>query len=188
MTPLTLAILFVLFVLLVFLVLFHQWSLRDPEREIPEGKNLVSPADGTVIKVMEYEKDNHLIAIFMSPLDVHVNRAPIAGRVISQTHTRGSFHRAFSFEHAFLENERNEITIQGELFSVQVIQIAGWLARRIHSFVAVGEEVKKGQRIGMITFGSQCTLILPKTNLQLAVSEGEKVKAGSSIIATILPS
>jgi phosphatidylserine decarboxylase len=176
--------------------------LRDPARRIPKGKSIVSPADGKVIEIKGFVKEDFIskgkfgkimpqlgkvgergtiISIFMSPLNVHINRAPIAGKVIFQQHTNGRFLVASS-PRAFIENERNEIVIQGRGIRVGVIQIAGALARRIVSIVEVGRVVEKGQRIGLINLGSQVSVVLPE-GIKPLVKVGDRVKAGESVIA-----
>src|SRR3989344_9701724 len=175
--------------LIVFLVNFY----RNPERKIPKGNLIVSPADGRVISIVEtnqrslrvkkgylgkirsYTKEvapeTKVISIFMSPLDVHYNRAPIKGTVVSVRHTRGKFFKAYDLEKSLL-NEKNEIIIKNELLTIKVIQIAGFLARRIQCFVAADQKVDKGQILGRIVLGSQATLILP-SKVKLKVKEGD---------------
>ncbi len=197
---------------MLFLGFWRFVFLRDPERPIPEGDVIVSPADGRVIRVEEFflrdddvkripkhwysgctttlrdiSGEGYIVSIFMSLFSVHINRAPIAGMVTAQTHMPGSFRAAQRFPRALLENERNEITIQSHSLRLKVIQVAGLVARRIQSGVTVGQRVGKGQRIGRINLGSQCNLILPKQGVRLCVREGDHVRAGSSIIATHHP-
>ncbi|MBI3336888.1 phosphatidylserine decarboxylase family protein [Candidatus Peregrinibacteria bacterium] len=195
------------------LILFWKfWFLRDPERMIPSGDLIVSPADGRIMSIEKFDiskgettsipkgmfgaietsltevgSAGYIISIFMSPLDVHINRSPIAGTILSQTHTPGTFHPANRWPESFLENEKNEFLIQGEHITVKVIQIAGFLARRIQSLVQTGHHVTKGERIGLINLGSQCVLILPQEHIVLNLRIGDRVSAGSSIIATIEP-
>ena len=176
---------------------------RDPERKIPKGNNIVSPADGRVISIIDTSKDIikvkkgllgkirvltkdvakkcYVVSIFMSPLDVHVNRAPIEGTIKSVKHTNGKFFRAYDLEKS-MENEKNEIVIENKKIKIKIVQIAGFLARRIICRVNLHQKVNKGQRIGMIALGSQATLIMPGV-VKLKVKLGEKVKAGSTIIA-----
>lgn len=194
-------LLFIVMLLAFFLLNFY----RDPERKIPGGSNIVSPADGRVISIIstsgspikikkgifgkikalasDVGKECYAISIFMSPLDVHVNRAPIEGTVKSVKHTKGKFFRAYDLEKS-LQNEKNEITIQNKKIKVKVIQIAGFLARRIICHAKIGQKVNKGQRIGMIALGSQATLIMPK-KVVLKINLNDKVKAGETIIATL---
>ncbi|MEK6942880.1 MAG: phosphatidylserine decarboxylase [Nanoarchaeota archaeon] len=190
------------FLLLIsFLLNFY----RDPERTIPKGNNIVSPADGKVISIIDTAKNNvrinkgflgkiksyskdvapecKIISIFMSPLDVHINRAPISGKVVYAKHSKGKFFRAYNLEKSF-ENEKNEILIENKKMKVKVIQIAGFLARRIICHVKKNDKVDKGGKIGKISLGSQATLMLPK-NVEIKVKLGQKVKAGETIIASI---
>lgn len=195
------------------LILFWRfWFLRDPQRVIPSGDNIVSPADGRIMAIEEYDitkgetlsipkglfgeiqtsladvaPKGYIISIFMSPLDVHMNRAPIKGVILSQTHTPGTFRAANDWPRSFVKNEKNELLIQGDEITIKVIQIAGFLARRIQSFVKTGDRVTKGERIGLINLGSQCVLILPTKRITLLVRMGDIVSAGNSIIATIAP-
>ena len=173
-------ILIVVIVMLVALFLLNFY--RDPERKVPQGNNIVAPADGTIIRVIDTAKDSIkirkgligkiktltrdvakeciVISVFMSPLDAHINRAPIGGVVKSIKHTNGRFFKAYDLEKSF-ENEKNEIIIQNKKLKVKVIQIAGFLARRIKCYVKKNQKVGKGQKIGMIALGSQTTLVLP---------------------------
>ena len=183
----------------IFLLNFY----RDPERRIPKGNNIVSPADGKVISIIDTSKDVikvkkgfigkirvltkdvanqcYVVSIFMSPLDVHVNRAPIEGTIKSIKHTKGKFFKAYDLEKS-LENEKNEIIIENKKLKIKIIQIAGFLARRIICRVKLHQKVNKGQRIGMIALGSQATIIMPGV-VKLKIRLGDRVKAGSTIIA-----
>jgi len=183
----------------LFLLNFY----RDPERKIPKGNNIVSPADGRVISIIDTSQENikvkkgllgkvriltkdvakqcYVISIFMSPLDVHVNRSPIEGTIKSIKHTKGKFFKAYDLEKS-LENEKNEIVIENKKLRIKVIQIAGFLARRIICRVKLHQKVNKGQRMGMIALGSQATIIMPGV-VKLKVKLGDRVKAGSTIIA-----
>ena len=192
----------VIFLLVVFLINFY----RDPVRNVPKGNNIVSPADGKIISIIDtsnkelkiskglfgkirtissdISKECLAISIFMSPLDVHVNRAPIEGTVKLINHKEGKFFRAFDLEKS-LENEKNEIIIENKNIKVKMIQIAGFLARRIKCNVHENQKLNKGQRVGMITLGSQVTLVVPK-GVELKVNSGQRVKAGESIIALVI--
>ena len=183
----------------IFLLNFY----RDPERKIPKGNDIVSPADGKVISIIDTSKDVikvkkgfigkirvltkdvanqcYVVSIFMSPLDVHVNRAPIEGTIKSIKHTKGKFFKAYDLEKS-LENEKNEIIIENKKLKIKIIQIAGFLARRIICRVKLHQKVNKGQRIGMIALGSQATIIMPGV-VKLKIRLGDRVKAGSTIIA-----
>ena len=191
--------LFLLMLIIIFLLNFY----RDPKRLIPKGNNLVAPADGRVISIIDTSKSTikikkglfgkvrtltngiakqcYVISIFMSPLDVHINRAPISGTIKSVKYTKGKFFKAYDLEKSF-ENEKNEIIIQDRLVKVKVVQIAGFLARRIKCYVKKNQKVNKGEKIGMIALGSQTTLVIPR-GVELKVSVGDKVKAGETIIS-----
>jgi phosphatidylserine decarboxylase len=117
----------------------------------------------------------------MSPFDVHVNRAPISGMVIKTKHYSGKFKIAMRNVHT--ENEKNLIVIDSEYGKVGVIQIAGFIARRIVQYVKEGDTVKIGERLGMIRFGSRVDLIIPEKNSDVLVSEGVKSKAGETVVA-----
>lgn len=172
---------------LVF-TLFFAYFFRDPERPIPAQANLVlAPADGRVIAVSRGAeaawkgRPAQKVSIFMNIFDVHVNRAPVAGQVVAKIHRPGRYLAADRSE-APLQNEQLALELRTPTGAeVTVIQIAGLLARRIISYVNEGEQLKPGQRIGMICFGSRVDLYLPPT-WQLEVKIGQKVKAGSSII------
>lgn len=192
-------------VLVLILIYWRFWFLRDPVRTIPEGNSIISPADGRIIKVIEINQDKiqinkgllgrintlakdvknayYLVSIFMSPMDVHVQRAPVSGRIAAVTYSKGKFLAASSMR--ALLNEKNEILIEGLNNSIKVIQIAGFMARRIECFVNKGENVLKGQRIGRINLGSQVTLILPR-NVDLKIKQGDRVRAGETIIADMM--
>jgi phosphatidylserine decarboxylase len=170
------------------LLLATAYFFRDPERSIPEGNdNVVSPADGKVVSIKEVLEPRFLkseatkVAIFLSPLNVHINRSPISGKVTYTEYKRGSYYPAY-LETASQENETNFIGIENESERVLVTQIAGILARRIVCRVEQDDSVEKGERIGMIKFGSRTELFLPK-GMKIAVKEGDKVKAGESIVA-----
>ena len=198
---LLISIIIVILLIVVFLLNFY----RDPKRKISKGNNIVSPADGKIINILKIKdsktminkgflgkiealtkdiaKECYVISIFMSPLDVHVNRAPIDGKVESIKHEKGKFFAAFNLKRSLM-NEKNEIIIKNkEIDRVKVIQIAGFLARRIICTVSKDEKVNKGQRIGKIVLGSQVTLILPSKKVNLKIKKKQKVTAGETIIA-----
>ncbi len=161
---------------------------RDPDREVPQDANcLVSPADGKVIIVEKLPSCEYLpepcvkISIFMNVFNVHVNRMPFDGIVEKVIYSPGKFINA-SFDKASIHNERNALLIKTEANSrFVVVQIAGLIARRIVNCVKEGERLKKGDRYGMIQFGSRLDLYLPE-DFDVAVEVGEKTKAGSTII------
>jgi len=175
---------------LICLTAFMAYFFRDPERIVPEGKGLfVSPADGKVILIKDvYEKD-HLqtdakeISIFMSPLNVHVNRAPCDGKVTYVKHTPGQFMAAYK-EEASVKNENILMALEGEQGRVLVRQVAGFVARRAVCRVKPGDQLKRGERYGMIKFGSRLDVYLPK-DAQISVKPGDKVLAGETVIAAV---
>jgi phosphatidylserine decarboxylase len=159
---------------------------RDPDRTIPADPGvLVSPADGRVVEVraeQESGRARQRISIFMSPFNVHVNRSPVAGTIQSVVYRKGSFRMA-SEPLASVENECNTFTVGGEKGDVVVRQIAGVLARRIVFWKNIGDRVERGERVGMIKFGSRVDVLL-SPEVALSVSVGDHVKAGSTIIGT----
>ncbi len=185
---------------------------RDPERVPPGDENIIlSPADGQIKYVKRIEKGEipfsekkgrefslndfvqadvlpqggHLIGIAMNYLDVHVNRAPISGRISLVKHIKGSF-LSLKKKEAVVRNERNLIIIDNEHFKLGIVQIASRLVRKIIPYIREGQQIQKGTRIGIICFGSQVDLILSDLpSIHIKVDPGEKVKAGLSIIATI---
>ncbi|MFZ6006258.1 MAG: phosphatidylserine decarboxylase family protein, partial [Nitrospirota bacterium] len=171
------------------LTLFMLYFFRDPERIAPEGDNIfVSPADGKVILIKNVREDQHLksdaieVSIFMSPLNVHVNRAPCDGVVESVVHTSGKFLSAFKHE-ASLQNENIAMLLNTKHGKVLVRQVAGFVARRAVCRVKPGDTLKKGQRYGIIKFSSRLDVYLPK-DADIKVKLGDKVKAGETIIGT----
>ncbi|HUO83859.1 MAG TPA: phosphatidylserine decarboxylase family protein [Thermoanaerobaculia bacterium] len=163
---------------------------RDPARKgSPHHVDVLSPADGTVIQIREIPDGEvwpgltRQISIFMSVFDVHVNRAPITGRLIHYRYSPGKKIAAFA-EKSSLENEQNLIVLEGEGIVVALKQIAGLLARRIVFDAAEGDRVARGQRIGMIKFGSRVDLFLPAA-ATVRVRMKEKVKAGLTVIASM---
>jgi phosphatidylserine decarboxylase len=174
----------------VIIFLFMIYFFRDPNRQPPaETDVVVSPADGRITRVMALapgpDSSSTLVSIFLSPLDVHINRAPIAGRVTDVTYTRGKFLMATD-ERASLVNEQNALTIEGEKAIVVCKQIAGILARRIVCWKQKNDRVALGERIGLIKFSSRTDLVLPE-NVKVIVTEGMKVRGGTTIIGRIQP-
>jgi phosphatidylserine decarboxylase len=169
------------------LTLFMFYFFRDPERVIPDGENIfLSPADGRVIlidKVYEgqYLKEDVIeISIFMSPLNVHVNRSPCDGIVESVVHTKGIFLSAFKHE-ASLMNENIAMVLNTKHGRILVRQVAGFLARRAVCRAGPGTALKKGERYGIIKFSSRLDVFLPK-NTTITVKLNDKVKAGETIL------
>lgn len=190
----------------ICLIGFYIFFNRNPERNIPKGKNVVSPADGKIIEIVDLKKikkntikikkgklgkifttaqditkEGYLISIFMTPFDVHVQRAPLAGKIISANHKKGKFLPVNSLE-AGMQNEKNEMVIENkDIGKIKVIQIAGFIARRIQFFAEERQRLIKGQVFGKINLGSQVVLIIPRINLK--VKNGDKVAAGETVIA-----
>ena len=167
---------------------------RDPEREIPQGDNLIiCPADGKIIKIEETRypalgDDTYLqVSIFMSVFNVHINRAPLSGTVEQVIYNPGKFLAAFE-DKASLLNEQNSVilaaTINGKPIKILVKQIAGLIARRIVCYAKPGMTYERGQRFGLIRFGSRVDLILPKETV-LHITLNEVVKGGVTIIGTL---
>jgi phosphatidylserine decarboxylase len=154
----------------IFMAFFH----RDPER-VPEGDGMVSPADGLVV-----EASGEKVAVFMNHHHVHVNRAPLEGRVAKVEHSDGGHSPAF-FQSAS-KNERNLIVLDTQEGMIRLTQIAGFFVRRIVCYVGPGEFVERGQRIGMIRFGSRVEFSIPP-GYSLRVARGDGVKAGETVVA-----
>ena len=175
--------------LILAFALFVLNFFRDPDRMIPTGPGvIVSPADGRVVEVREEgegERPRLRVSIFMSPLNVHVNRSPIAGIIQNVTYRKGSFHMA-SEPVASVENEQNVFTVEGEENEVVVKQIAGVLARRIVFWKKPGDRIERGERVGMIKFGSRVDILI-SPEVSLCVQVGHRVRAGSSIIGISRP-
>lgn len=169
---------------------FFGYFFRDPERNIPaDPAVVVSPADGKVVFVDEVREDRYLngparrVAVFMNVLDVHVNRAPVAGTVVESEHRDGCYKAAWR-EDACTLNEQQAMVLEAGGRRLLVVQIAGLLARRIISYVQPGQSLEKGERLGMICFGSRVDLYLPPA-AEITVRVGDRVKAGSSILARL---
>ena len=173
----------------ILLAVFFLWFFRDPDRVIPsEFGAVVSPADGKVTSIATVKVDGATlksISIFLNVFNVHVNRSPISGVIRSAKYEAGKFLNAMnpaSAEH----NERNTVTIEGEGHRVIFKQIAGLLARRIVFTKKVGDSVRRGERVGLIKFGSR-TDVLVDPSAEIAVKVGDNVKGGSSILAFLKP-
>jgi len=160
---------------------FCLYFFRDPERAIPAGDVAVSPADGKVLSVQADGPDQTRVSIFMNVFDVHVNRAPIAGRVSQIAYKKGRFLVA-SRDRAALENEQNLVVLEGGGSRVAYKQIAGLIARRIVCYKKTGDEVMRGERVGLIKFGSRVDVFLGP-EWQVEIKPGERVRAGSSVLA-----
>jgi phosphatidylserine decarboxylase len=173
---------------LFLLALFCLYFFRDPDRTIPDGPVAVSPADGKVVGIIGDGAGAECtrISIFLNIFDVHVNRAPIAGRIANVEYTKGQFLVA-SREVASSQNERNTVTVAGDTTSVRFAQIAGLIARRIVFYKKLGDTVAKGERVGLIKFGSRVDIFLGP-EWEIKVQPGERVSGGSSILARRRPS
>lgn len=165
---------------------FMAFFFRNPERSIPlEPGIIVAPADGrvTMVRLATPDAPESIVSIFLSPLDVHINRAPIGGEVVDVSYKKGKFLMATSAQ-ARLLNEQNSLIIKGDGLTVRCTQIAGVLARRIVCWKRRGERVKCGERFGMIKFGSRTDLLMPAM-IEVVVREGARVRAGETIIGKI---
>lgn len=173
----------------ILLATFFLWFFRDPERAIPEAPGLiVSPADGKVTMIETVETvggPQRRISIFLNVFNVHVNRAPIAGNVQLIDYQKGKYLNAMNPDSA-VANERNYVEVAGELCTVAFTQIAGLLARRIVFQRKVGDWVHRGERVGLIKFGSRVDVVFP-VSCEVQVRVGQIVHGGSSVLA-IMPS
>ena len=173
--------------LLVVLGLFVAFFFRDPERKPPPDETLVlAPADGKVVRVAAATDPNPCgsgatqVSIFLSLFDVHVNRAPVAGRIAALEYRPGQFLPAFD-ERASDRNEQNAVTLESDRGPVFLKQIAGLVARRVVFRKRVGEQVARGERVGLIKFGSRVDLVLPR-QVEVLVRVGDRVRGGSSAV------
>lgn len=171
----------------LLLAAFFLWFFRDPERTIPSEPGLiVSPADGLVtetVTISTPEGPRKRISIFLNVFDVHVNRAPIAGELSSINYYKGQYLNAMNPACAEV-NERNVVTMRGEGIEITFKQIAGLLARRIVFPLKVGDRVERGQRVGLIKFGSRTDIVMP-AEAEFQVKVGQRVKGGSSVVAVM---
>jgi phosphatidylserine decarboxylase len=170
---------------LVFLALFIFSFFRDPERVIPaEAGAVVSPGDGRVVVVREEEnagRPGKRVSIFLAVWNVHVNRAPAAGTITKLEYRPGKFLAAMR-ERASVENEQNVFTLSTDAGEMVFKQIAGLIARRVVSWKKAGEKVARGERIGLVRFGSRVDVWVPK-EAEILVKVGENVKGGASVLA-----
>ena len=172
------------------LACYFAYFFRNPQRTIPQDESLlVSPADGRVMEVVPLENDDFVkepcnkVVIFLSVFDVHINRSPIEGEIKCQQYVCGRFKPAYKDSVGF-ENERHMIGIENEHLRITVTQIAGILARRIVSWVTLDDVLQKGERYGLIRFGS-CTEVVMPRNVEVTVKKGDKVVGGETIIGRI---
>jgi phosphatidylserine decarboxylase len=171
----------------VLLALFFLWFFRDPERKIPTGPGeIVSPADGVVTQAewIETSAGSRLrISVFLSVFDVHVNRAPVSGTVKAVEYREGRFLNAMNSLSAVV-NEQTLVVLDAGTCEISYKQIAGLLARRIVCTVKVGDRIQRGQRVGMIKFGSRVDVLLPADAVP-KVDSGSRVRGGSTILAVL---
>ena len=165
---------------------FMAFFFRDPHRTPPDEPGIVvAPADGrvTIVRRADDEHPESLVSIFLSPLDVHINRAPIAGEITEIAYKTGKFRMATRDDSRLL-NEQNALTIEANGLTVRCTQIAGLLARRIVCWKRSGDRVKCGERFGMIKFGSRTDLLLPP-NVDVIINVGMHVRGGETIVGRI---
>jgi phosphatidylserine decarboxylase precursor-related protein len=185
--------------------LLFNYTLKDKKVTPPEGNNLISPATGRILKVVKISeknrikirkgllglvesttkgiiKEGYLVSIFLRVYDNHINRSPLDAKVVSVEHSKGKFKPASSLR--ALQNEKTEIVLDSKVGKIKLIQIAGYIARRIETFIAPGQLIKKGSKIGLIKLGSQVTMIIP-SNIKIKIKRGQKVNAGQTIIGEI---
>lgn len=171
------------------LAMFLLWFFRDPERQIPQTEGaVVSPADGKVTDVSPVTVDGvrrARISVFLSVFDVHVNRSPVSGVIRGVRYQRGKFLNAMNPASA-VENEQNIVTVEADGHTVVFKQIAGVLARRIVFDKKVGDRVARGERVGLIKFGSRVDVLLD-SSASLQVKPGDRVKGGATVMAYLLP-
>ena len=182
------AILVLFIIIAAFLLLFCLNFFRDPKRIIPQDKNVfVSPADGKIVQIKKISDpdigDSHLISIFLNVFNVHVNRAHFSGVVQDVQYKKGKFLAAFNHD-ASDENEQSLIYIKSNLGIFKVKQIAGLIARRIFCYLKINKEIKIGEKIGFIMFGSRVDIII-KENIDLNIKMGQKVIGGETIIGKL---
>ena len=171
----------------VLLAAFFLWFFRDPQRTVPAGEGvIVSPGDGLVtetVAIATPEGPRQRISIFLSVFDVHVNRSPIGGVLTRVRYQKGKYLNAMNPASAD-RNEQNAVTVRGQGIEVTFKQIAGLLARRIVFNLTEGDTVERGQRVGLIKFGSRVDVLLP-AEAALRVKVGQRVKGGSSVLAAM---
>jgi len=171
----------------VLLAAFFLWFFRDPERSVPAGSGLiVSPGDGLVtetVTIATPDGPRQRISIFLSVFDVHVNRSPIGGVLTSVHYQKGKYLNAMNPASAD-QNEQNIVTVRGQGVEVTFKQIAGLLARRIVFNLKQGDTVQRGQRVGLIKFGSRVDVVLP-AEAELRVKVGQRVKGAYSVLAAM---
>lgn len=182
-------------ILPISIAIFIAFFFRNPGRKVPAGEGIiVAPADGKVILIQNVTVDDQLeeeglkdkslkISIFLSLFDVHINRIPCSGEIVELRHKRGKFLPAFK-DGASIENEQVSMLISYNDYKILVKQIAGVIARRIVCWASVGDKIERGQRYGLIRFGSRVDIFLPD-RIELRVKIGEKVKGGETILGVL---
>jgi len=180
----------VLAVVALFLTFFITYFFRNPERTVPQDENaVVAPADGVIIYLGPAAEDHckeemYKISIFMSVFNVHVNRSPLSGRIIDTFYCRGKFLDVRD-ERATFENERAGLVLESPLgIAIVVVQVAGLIARRIVCYPQKGDTVMRGERYGLIRFGSRLDVYLPR-NIELRVAVGDKTVAGETVLGCL---
>ncbi|MCL6583442.1 MAG: phosphatidylserine decarboxylase family protein [bacterium] len=175
--------------LIFFLTLFVIFFFRDPERKAPEDEHLiVSPADGKLIQIRQIPAGEVLaepavcLSVFMSPFNVHVNRMPFQGKILKKIYNPGKFLPAYR-QKASLLNEQVSVLVDTDGGPIRMTQIAGRLARRIVCWAQEGDTLARGERFGMIKFGSRVDLCLPRENTVIVIRLGDRVKAGETVLA-----
>ena len=171
--------------ILLFLAAFVLYFFRDPERQVPtDPAAVVSPADGRIMEIVDEPlgaRPGRRISIFLAVWDVHVNRAPCAGRIRKVEYRPGRFLAAMR-SRASAENEQNVFHLETDRGEITFKQIAGWIARRVLSWKSAGDRVALGERVGMIRFGSRMDVWLP-LEAEILVRPGQHVAGGSSLLA-----
>jgi phosphatidylserine decarboxylase len=170
---------------LYLVALFCLWFFRDPDRKVPPGDVLVSPADGKVVLIYDTATNEKRLSVFLNIFNVHVTRSPAAGRISEVSYQKGKF-RVASLEMASTENEQNTIRLDANGSKVVFSQIAGLIARRIICYKKAGDTVAAGERVGLIKFGSRVDVFIGP-EWELMVSRGQKVSAGSTVLARKRP-
>jgi len=173
----------------LLLAAFFLWFFRDPERSIPAVQGaIVSPADGKVTDISELDENGESrtrISIFLNVFDVHVNRSPVTGIIEDVRYHKGKFRNAMAADSA-ASNEQNVVTLRSDAGTVVLKQIAGLLARRIVFTKKVGDRVERGERVGLIKFGSRTDVIFP-ADAEMKVRVGDHVNGGSTVLAIAQP-
>jgi phosphatidylserine decarboxylase len=172
----------------LMLAAFMAFFFRDPHRDCPTDDTVViSPADGRVVRLTPVDPDKKdspvQVSIFLSPMNVHINRSPIAGEIVDFAYKQGAFHVA-SRDIASIENEQNVVTVKGRYFTIVFRQIAGLLARRVVFWKKKGDHVAMGERIGLMKFSSRMDVLLPP-EVEVTVNCGDVVVGGITVIGRL---